>query len=378
MKRIWRQFSDVLRYVQIPTEHKQIIFYSEGKNYWPHLKGLVEETLDRSEVRICYISSELDDPGLAVVHEQFSSFFVDMGFIRNWFFETIECDVVVMTMPDLGNFQIKRSTKPVHYVYVQHSLVSLHTAYRSGAFDNYDTIFCAGPHHIAEVRAMEAKFNTPRKTVVEHGYARIEELKLAVSHRVADVQKQSKEASPVALIAPSWGEHSLIEAGLAPSIIEELSAAGYNIILRPHPQTTRLHPNLLADIKRRFEKIDGFSVEDNVAGMDSLFESSIMISDWSGAAIEYGIGLSKPVVFVDVPQKINNPDHLKVGLESLESRLRHRLGIVVPQDNFKLDGLDKFEQNDDTSKIVYNDANARGADALIAIWKDCTSKRRKH
>ena len=63
----------------------------------------------------------------------------------------MDVDVVVMTMPDLNQFQIKRSRFSVHYVHVQHSLVSLHMIYRKGAFDHFDTVFCSY-HHIAEIR----------------------------------------------------------------------------------------------------------------------------------------------------------------------------------------------------------------------------------
>ena len=32
-----------------------------------------------------------------------------------------------------------------------------------------------------------------------------------------------------------------------------------------------------------------------------------MVSDWSGAALEYSFGLKKPVIFLDLPKKVNNP-----------------------------------------------------------------------
>ena len=64
----------------------------------------------------------------------------------------------IMTMPDLNQYQVKRSKYPVHYIYIQHSLVSLHMVCRKGAFDNYDTICCAGPHHVREIRAVEKKY----------------------------------------------------------------------------------------------------------------------------------------------------------------------------------------------------------------------------
>ena len=63
---------------------------------------------------------------------------------------------MIMTMPDLETFHIKRSkSHPVHYIYMFHSMVSTHLVYRKSAFDNYDTIFCVGEHHLDEIQNTE-------------------------------------------------------------------------------------------------------------------------------------------------------------------------------------------------------------------------------
>ena len=47
-----------------------------------------------------------------------------------------------MDMPDLETYHIKRSKiHPVHYIYIFHSIFSVHSYLRKGAVDNYDTIF---------------------------------------------------------------------------------------------------------------------------------------------------------------------------------------------------------------------------------------------
>ena len=57
---------------------------------------------------------------------------------------------------DLVNqYYLKRSKYSVHYIYVPHSLSSLHSIYRKGAFDYFDTLFCVGPHHVKEARKLE-------------------------------------------------------------------------------------------------------------------------------------------------------------------------------------------------------------------------------
>ena len=65
----------------------------------------------------------------------------------------------------------------------------------------------------------------------------------------------------------------------------------------------------------------------------SLHESELMIGDWSGAALEYAFGLERPVLFIDMPQKINNPEHDRIGLITLEESIRAEIGAIVdPQD----------------------------------------------
>ena len=117
-----------------------------------------------SDIPICYISSQKDDPGLSLSHKNYKTFEIDEGFVRNWLFENIDTDIMVMTMPDIESFQVKRSKYSVHYVYIQHSLVSLHAVYRKGAFDYYDTIFCSGPHHVKEIRQWKRNITFQRKT----------------------------------------------------------------------------------------------------------------------------------------------------------------------------------------------------------------------
>ena len=212
-----RHFRDVMRFMQLPKAQRRLTFYSEGKNYWPHLEGLVREWLAISDTPICYISSGEDDPGLELEHPNYKAFKIDEGFVRNWLFENIDTDVMVMTMPDLHQYQVKRSQHRVHYIYVQHSMVSLHMAYRKGAFDHFDTIFCAGPHHIKEIRAMEEKYNLPKKNLVKHGYGRLDAIIEEAKRRP---KREKLDSAPKnVLIAPSWGRKEQLNRGLLKKLL---------------------------------------------------------------------------------------------------------------------------------------------------------------
>ena len=58
--------------------------------------------------------------------------------------------------------------------------------------------------------------------------------------------------------------------------------------------------------------------------IDSWLRSDVMISDWSGAALEYAFALQRPVVYVDTPQKTVNQDWRDLDLVPFEDVIRAR------------------------------------------------------
>jgi YidC/Oxa1 family membrane protein insertase len=54
-----------------------------------------------------------------------------------------------------------------------------------------------------------------------------------------------------------------------------------------------------------------------------------MISDWSGSALDYAFGLNKPVLFMDVPRKVNNPNYEKIPLTPIEVSIREKIGDIA-------------------------------------------------
>ena len=81
----------------------------------------------------------------------------------------------VMTMTDLDIHHLKRSVNDVHYVYVFHSLVSTHRAYRTRAFDAYDSILCSGPHHFAELTEVAKMRDIRPQKLYKSGYCRLDD-----------------------------------------------------------------------------------------------------------------------------------------------------------------------------------------------------------
>jgi hypothetical protein len=355
-----KQLGTMLRFMQLPKAQKRIVIYSESPDYWVHLSGLVVELLKITNVPICYISSDKHDPGLQLTNPNYHTFYIAAGYPCTVLFTNIETDIMVMTMPDLDNYQLKRSKHKVHYVYVQHSLVSLHMIYRSKAFDNFDTIFCAGAHHVQEIRALEQTYNLRTKNLVEHGYSRLDAI-------IQEAAKQTKKvkldnANTHILIAPSWGEHGIIET-IGQQLVEILLTKGFKITLRPHPQTIKFAGDKVKKILRQHGKNPLFNLEVKMVSQASLHQSDLIISDWSGAAMDYAFGLNKPVLFIDVPRKVNNLNYKEIGIEPIEVSIRSQIGAILAMDeldniavriNSLLNSYDNKKQEQLRTKTVFN------------------------
>jgi hypothetical protein len=381
--RYWR---DMRRFQTLSQTRRHLVFYCEGPTYWVHLEPLVRHLLSDYEIPVCYLSSSPDDPGLDVVAGRGEAFVIGDGAVRTVLFNSMPPGIVVMTMPDLESFHIKRSIHPVHYVYVQHSLVSTHMIYRPDAFDHFDTIFCAGPHHIAETRAREDLLGLPEKQLFEHGYGRLDSIMARAPEPRSDTAADGSEPLHV-LLAPSWGPNGLLESRGA-KVVDILLAAGFRLTVRPHPQTRLLTPAAIAEIKRRFSGHPLFRLEDGVVAADSLHAADVMISDWSGAAMEFAFCMDRPVLFIDVPRKVRNPDYEALGIEPLEARIRGEIGDILPPDRLaeapeairRLAGNRRAMQQcirDARARWVFNlhDSGAAGARRLAELYADFTAAR---
>ena len=367
----WRALG---RFRRLPSTRRAIVFYSEGRSNWPHLEPLVTALLARPAVSLCYVSSHDDDPGIALDHPRLDRFVIGEGMVRTVFFQTLRAGLCVMTMPDLETFHIKRSPHGVHYVYVHHSLVSTHMVYRPAAFDAFDTVFCSGPHHVIETRTRESLFDLPAKQLVEHGYGRLDGL-LATSAAGPVAAGEGRKV----LVAPSWGPHCLFET-VGGDLIAGLLASGWTVVARPHPETLRRSRSCIDDLVRRFGDRPEFTLDIAAAGGDTLLAAAVMISDWSGAAFDFALALERPVLFIDVPRKVNNPDWQRLGLPPLEETARSALGELLPLDalasaSARLQSL--FERREAVrlslraarQRWVYNPgtSGSAGAEALLAL-----------
>ena len=322
----WRQFK------RLDWDWRHVVFYSETGQDWHQFSGLISDLNDRLKIKTTYVTSDPSDAGLARIHPNFQAIYIPPGLFLTIFFQVNQSEVFVLTMMDLENLQLKRSLYPVHYVYLFHSMGSTHMVDHENSFDHYDSLFCTGPHQVAEIRKREEVKGLPPKHLFEYGHPRLEEVMRQSEEWEG---KKSPDGSTTILIAPTWGDHSIFNT-CGRELIDRLLQAGYRVIMRPHYHSRRLTPDVIDALHEQFKNNERFEYIDQMGETDSILRSDLLICDWSAMAMEYSLGLEKPVLFIDVPRRIRNPNWRELGIEPVESSIREKVGEVLSPESLDL------------------------------------------
>ena len=304
---------------------RDIVFYSAQAQYISFFEGLLNALCNRG-VDICYITSDHDDPILFNHSTKITPIYFNKLF--PFVLPFLDAKVVVMTMPDLHQFHIRRSIFETNHVYLFHSLMSTHMGFRPGALDHFDTILCAGPHHKEEIRRTEKLYNLKPKCLLEMGYYRLE--KIYTEHQNYKRNNISKgNTNPCILIAPSGHETNIVST-CARELVSTLLSAGLYVVLRPHPMTIYRMPDQLQPLIQQFGANENFQLDLETVSEKYLHRADVLISDWSGVALEYAFGTERPVLFIDLPKRQQNPDYHRIEIPPIEVSLREKIGKVLP------------------------------------------------
>jgi YidC/Oxa1 family membrane protein insertase len=300
-----------------------IVFYAEGKSDYLFIGPLFEALLASKTHKILYVTSDPDDPTLSIENNQLKSCYIKDGGMLGYFFQNIKARIFITTLTDLGHFHFKKSKSIDHYVYLFHSLNSAHMVYRLEAFKNYDYILSPAAHISAELVAMEMKYKWPKKKIIDNGYARLDHLQQE-KNKYAPIKKQQ------ILIAPSWGEHGLIETGMATTIAQTLMQKEYEVIIQPHPMTCRKSPNRIKEIRDLAKKQKALYLNDDITNKAPFFESAFLITDWSGTSYEYAFTHDRPVIFINTSKpKCRNTSYQDIDIKPKEITIREDIGQII-------------------------------------------------
>ena len=333
-----REKKDYKRFFSIVNKH--VVFYSEKSGFYKYFEAIIDALLKKSSVTIHYVTNDPDDIIFEIAREQprIKPYYIGLKKLIPLMMK-LEADVVVMTTPDFNKYYIKRSLmkKDVEYIYVPHDMMSVHMGFREGALDEFDTIFCTGAHVAREVRATEQVYGLPEKTLVEFGYPFADKLiEAGEAERAQHVSTGKKEI----LIAPSWQEDNLLDS-CVDTLIEKLYCDDYHIIVRPHPEyVKRYSARMNALVEKYRDKVgENLSFELDFSRNKSVYASDLLITDWSGIALEYCFATKRPALFVNTKLKCMNENWEKIGLTPVEITLRDRVGVSVNKED--LEGCDE-------------------------------------
>jgi hypothetical protein len=318
---------------RLPETEREVVFFAEGGSYAPHLVPIAEELVARG-VPVAYLTSDAGDPTFDLESDRLRVFDVGTGTKRSFLMQNLEARVVVSTTPRLGTIHLPRSVNAssygTQYVHVFHSMVSTHMIYDADAFDGYDVMFCVGSFMVDEIRTREQQAGLRAKRLFEHGFTRLDSIRARKS--ASSIRREDD----LVVVAPSWGPTCIIES-CGSAVVRALRDAEMRVIVRPHPMTTSRSPAAVERLAAEFATDGGVVFETDVTSQDSLERAGMMVSDWSGAALEYAFADDRPVLFVDVPRKVNNHGYEALGITPFEVSVRARIGAVCAPD--RLDRL---------------------------------------
>ena len=324
-----REKADYKRFFSIVNKH--LVIYSESSGFYRYFKGIVEWLLAHSNLTIHYVTNDPKDQifGIAEGNPRIKPYYIGPMRIIPLMMK-MDADMVLMTVPDLDRYQIKRSyvRKDVEYVYVFHWMTSTHMVLRENGLDNFDTLFTVGPHMEREVRAAERLYGTKEKRLVPTGYGLLDDL---VREYEGKKTRSDTSQAPTILIAPSYQDGNILESCID-DLVASLASCNCKVVVRPHPQFGRRHPDRLAAVVLRLKKFDNVTVEETIASNMSVFSADLIVTDWSTIAYEYAYTTKKPALFINTPMKVINQHYKKINLPVLDIILRDEIGISVDLD----------------------------------------------
>ncbi|MDE7293133.1 MAG: membrane protein insertase YidC [Oscillospiraceae bacterium] len=345
-KHLKREKADYKRFFSV--NGMKLMIYSESNGFYKYYEDMIDYICEKSDIQIHYVTSDPSDRIFDDKREQIIPYYIASDRYIVLLFMKLDCDMCIMTMPDLEKYHIKRSRvrSDIEYLYVCHGIGSNSLTMRKGALDWYDSMFCIGKYAENEVRQMEELYGTKPKLLVEAGYPLIDRM-------ISDYEKMEKRSNekPLILIAPSWQPDNIIEL-CGEELLDILIKAGFSVILRPHPQMVRHSPELF---EKLHEIYDGTAAEiqTDFSSNSPILQADVLITDWSGIAYEFAFTTKRPVLFVNTPMKIMNEDYDKIAEVPMDITLRNVLGKSVDTDELEksVDIINDFLENKD----VYRD-----------------------
>ena len=382
-----KEKEDYKKFFSIVNKH--LVFYSEGNGFYKYYKGMIEYILKNTNIVIHYITSDYNDKIFEKEkeNEQIKAYYIEEKKLITLMMK-MDADVVVMTMPDIQNYHIKRSyvRKDIEYIYIPHGMDSNNLTMRNGSTAHYDTVFAVGKYQKEEEEKNNEIYNLKRK-IVEWGYTVFDDMLENYEANKEEINAENSEST--VLIAPSWQKDNIIDLCLE-DILDSLKQSQYKVIVRPHPQQVRHMKDKFENMKEQYKDNKNIEIQTDFSSNKTVYSADLVITDWSSIANEFAYTTKKPVLFVDTPMKIMNPDYEKLEIEPINIWSRNVMGKSITVEDCKkikefveqiLSEKDEYKEKIEklVNDSVYNIGHSAeiGADYIIEAIQNKINERKK-
>ena len=287
---------------------KKYVIYNEGKQYWNVFKPVLDE-FEKRQTEITYFTSYEEDPVFESGYKFVKAEYIGQGNKAFARLNLLEADIVLMSTPGLDVYQMKRSKTVKHYAHVRHGSGDA-TMYRLFGIDYFDSVLLTGDYQKADIRYLEKARGTKEKELVTVGCTYLDELK----KKMDSIPKEENHIFTV-LVSPSWGPSAILSK-YGEKLLDPLVNTGWNIIVRPHPQSKKSEADMLDTLQEKYKDCKNLEWNYERDNIFAMKKADIMISDFSSIIYDYTFLCDKPVMYVNADldlrmydaSEVYNPD----------------------------------------------------------------------
>lgn len=273
------------------SNFKKYVIYNEGLQYWNTFKPICDE-FERRQLELTYYTSAEKDPCFEQNYKYVKPEFIGEGNMAFVKLNMLSAGVVLMTTPGLQVYQLKRSKNVKHYAHILHA-PSDATMYRLFGIDYFDSVLLSGDYQKTDIRLLENQRQLKEKELVVVGCPYLDTLK----EKMQAIPAEENHKFTV-LVSPSWGASALLTK-YGEKLLDPLLATGWNIIVRPHPQSKKSEKEMLDRLTEKYRDAKNLTWDYERDNIYSMKKSDIMISDFSGIIYDYTFLCDKPVMYVN-------------------------------------------------------------------------------
>lgn len=352
--------------------HDGIAIFSEGRNYWGTFQPVVEELL-RREIDFSYYTMDVKDPALHIDNPHMFARLYDKDNVTSFRkLSSIKAKVLLSTTPNIGTpgYPLARSRDVTRMAHVFHDPLGDVSTYMKGSLDHYDDVFLPGPFAEDPIRTLEQKRGLKKKTMHLCGLPYLDGYVSRLGSSKSEVKGEGKKT---VIIASSWGMKGVLKA-YGCDYVKDLIAAGFRVIVRPHPQSYHSERQFIEEVERKVTSW-GAEWDCNPDGLPSLSRADVMVSDTSGVRFDYAYLFARPVITMkitmDSSSVLEAADIGKSWVDDLANEIGFEIddagGIVDAVKGALSDGGKDIAAWRDAHCVNFGHAAAAVADRLVEL-----------